>query len=205
MAITFHDHENQFNIYDESDCLVDLRDLAHRTEEAIILDKIHTEKQVVVLRWDFLSPYRIRYVILFLFCFFLSSLARGQVAAAAWCVVTDQKSGSKSTDQPSQLPDDPFPPQSDESESTSPLGCDIGIGFLFYRYKHLGLVGVVGSESLGGGVAWILNPQAKSDTDNRPIMAVAIGLATPYDEDGIYQDFQLTLGMTLSIRQREEE
>lgn len=121
-----------------------------------------------------------------------------QIAAAGWCVVqSSDQSESESIDQP----DDSFPPQEDE-QSTS-LGCDIGIGFLFYQYKHLGLVGVIGSKSLGPGIAWIINPDARSEIDHRPVMAIAVGITTPYDEDGIYQDIRLTFGMTLSLRQRE--
>lgn len=204
MAITFHDHENQFNIYDESDCLVDLRNLKHRIDEAIILDKIHTDKPIVVLRWDFLQPYRIRYIslALFIFCFLLSSLSYGQIAAAGWCVVTDQNQESV-TDPVDEPPDDSFPPQPDE-QPTQPnqLGCDIGIGFSLYTYRNrLAFVAVVGSESIGSGVAWILNPDAKSDSDHRPIMAIAIGIVTPYDGNGIGRNVQLALGMTLSLRQ----
>lgn len=127
----------------------------------------------------------------------------GQVAAAGWCVVkssNSQSSDSNSTDQ--QPPDDSFPPQSDESDSTtSPLGCDIGVGFSLYTHNRLAVVAVVGSESIGSGIAWILNPNAP---DNRPVMAVAIGIVTPYDRNGIGRDVQLALGMTLSLRQREE-
>lgn len=122
-----------------------------------------------------------------------------QIAAAGWCVVTSKDSRSE---QPPNQPDDSFPPREDE-QSTSP-GCDVGIGFLFYQYKHLGLVGVIGSKSLGPGIAWIINPDARSEIDHRPVMAIAVGITTPYDEDGIYGDnIQLTLGMTLSLRQRE--
>lgn len=139
--------------------------------------------------------------ICFVTCLFIAVSIHAQIAAAGWCVVTD----SKSTDSdPIEQPDDSFPPQKDE-QSTS-LGCDIGIGFLFYQYKHLGLVGVVGSKSLGPGIAWIINPDARSETDHRPIMAIAVGITTPYDEDGIYGDsIQLTLGMTLSLRQGVEK
>lgn len=119
-------------------------------------------------------------------------------------MVTDQKSNSDSnSDQPL---DDSFPPQPDESESISPLGCDIGIGFLLYRpsnpkFNRFALVAVVGSKSLGPGIAYILNPNAKSEADHRPIMAIAVGVTTPYDENGIVMDPKLTLGMTLSLRQ----
>lgn len=138
----------------------------------------------------------------FLLLFLFSSTSLAQIAAAGWCVVTDSKdSRSQLSEQPEEPPDDSFPPQDDE-QSTS-LGCDIGIGFLFYQYKHLGLVGVIGSKSLGPGIAWIINPDARSEIDHRPVMAIAVGITTPYDEDGIYQDIRLTLGMTLSLRQRE--
>lgn len=132
----------------------------------------------------------------------ISCPLHGQVAAAGWCAVkssSDQSSRSNSTDQP---PDDSFPPQSDESNSTtSPLGCDIGVGFSLYTHNRLAVVAVVGSESIGSGIAWILNPNA---SDNRPVMAVAIGIVTPYDRNGIGRDVQLALGMTFSLRQREE-
>lgn len=139
------------------------------------------------------------FVFLLFFLLIISSIpSHGQVAAAAWCVVQS----SNQSDQSSPQPDDSFPPQPDEEQSSS-LGCDVGIGFLFYQYKHLGLVGVVGSESIGTGIAWIINPRAKSSTDHRPIMAVAVGVATPYDSNGIGKDLQLTLGMTLSLRKGE--
>lgn len=143
---------------------------------------------------------RLTRFLIFISLLFHSCPLLSQIAAAGWCVVTDSSSKDL-IEQPSEQPDDSFPPQEDE-QSTS-LGCDIGIGFLFYQYKHLGLVGVIGSKSLGPGIAWIINPDARSETDHRPIMAIAIGITTPYDEDGIYKDIQLTLGMTLSLRQRE--
>lgn len=140
---------------------------------------------------------RLATIVVLILVVFSSTLC-AQVAAAGWCVVTDSK--STDSDPIEQPPDDSFPPQQDEQLSNQ-LGCDIGIGFIFYQYKHLGLVGVVGSESIGVGVAWIINPRARSDTDHRPVMAVAIGTATPYNSNGIGRDIQLTLGMTLSLRQ----
>lgn len=145
-----------------------------------------------------------------LFLFLISYPLHGQVAAAGWCVVTDQESNSDSSsiDQP---PDDSFPPQPDEQpEQPNQLGCDIGIGFLLYRpsnpkYNRFALVAVIGSESLGPGIAYILNPNAKSEADHRPIMAIAFGVIAPYDGNGIGRDLQLALGMTLSLRQGAEE
>lgn len=62
MSVMFHDSENQFNTYDESDCFIDLRDLKHRIDEATRLSFVEAREQVVVLRWYYLSPYRIRYL-----------------------------------------------------------------------------------------------------------------------------------------------
>lgn len=136
--------------------------------------------------------------LLFILCLLFPSSAFSQIAAAGWCIVTDSSSKD-----PIEQPDDSFHPQEDE-QSTS-LGCDIGIGFSLYTYHNrLAVVAVVGSESIGSGIAWIINPHAKSATDHRPVMAIAIGIVTPYDGSGIGRDVQLALGMTLSLRQREE-
>lgn len=134
--------------------------------------------------------------ILVLLLLFYSLPVYSQIAAAGWCVV---QSSNNQSDQSN--PDDSFPPQSDESESSSALGCDIGIGFSLYTLNRLALVAVVGSESIGSGVAWIINPHKKSETDHRPVMAIAIGIVTPYDGNGIGRDVQFALGMTLSLRQ----
>ncbi len=125
-------------------------------------------------------------------------VVHSQVAAAGWCVVTN---GNGSSD--NQPPDDPLlaPDPNDQSANDSSLGCDIGIAFSLYRYKRLALVAVVGSESLGPGIAWIINPYPKSETDHRPVLGIGIGIALPYDTDGIVLDPYLTLGMTLSLRQ----
>lgn len=85
--------------------------------------------------------------ILVLLLLFYSLPVYGQIAAAGWCVV---QSSSNQSDQSN--PDDSFPPQSDESDSSSALGCDIGIGFSLYTHNRLALVAVVGSESIGSGV-----------------------------------------------------
>lgn len=106
-----------------------------------------------------------KFIIMILYQFVLSLLfvcsANAQIAAAGWCVM--QSSDQQSDQSSNQPPNDSFPPQQDESESAS-LGCDIGIGFSLYTHNRLALVAVVGSESIGSGVAWIINPHKKSET-----------------------------------------
>lgn len=129
-------------------------------------------------------------------------IAHAQIAAAGWCVVqsSNQSESDQSNNQP---PDDSFPPQEDD-QSTTNLGCDIGVGFSLYRYKRIAGVAVLGSESLGVGIAWILNPYARSDIDNRPVIAIAAGIVTAYDTRGISRDVQFALGATLSLRSRTD-
>lgn len=136
--------------------------------------------------------------------FLLSTrIADAQIAAAGWCVVQSSDQSESEPLDPIDQPDDSFPPQADESNSA--LGCDIGIGFSLYTYRNrLAVVAVVGSESVGSGVAWILNPHAKSSSDHRPVMAIAVGVVTPYNKGGIGRNVQLALGMTLSLRQKGE-
>jgi hypothetical protein len=133
--------------------------------------------------------------------FFLVAPLYGQVAAAGWCVVANNNQSD------SQPPDDPLlAPDPNDQSSDESLGCDMGVGFSLYTYHdRLAWVAVLGSESLGSGVAWIINPQAKSAADHRPIIAIAIGIVTPYDTQGISNNIQFALGATLSLRGVKED
>lgn len=109
-----------------------------------------------------------------------TSSISSRISAAGWCVINN---GDEDDDG-----------VGNESLDTSSIGCDIGIGLSLYRHRHLAWVGVLGSKSVGTGLAFIVNP------DQSPVIAVAIGVITGFDERGIRQDVQLALGTTLSFR-----
>lgn len=76
----------------------------------------------------------------------------------------------------------------------------MGVGFAFYGWKNLFLVGVVGSKSAGPGLAYRI-PTPKDG----PTLAVAIGLLFRYEsEGGIGRDLRPGIGMTLSFGQGRE-
>jgi len=139
------------------------------------------------------------FVVLILFCGSLSGLsAQSRIAAAGWCTFTDETDES----------------DTNEEDSVTTDGCDIGIGVSIYHFKrwpHLTIVGVLGSKSTGGGLAWIINPYTPPDDSfppqadeqsSTPIIAIAIGAITGYDERGVSKNFSLALGATLSLRSR---
>lgn len=77
--------------------------------------------------------------------------------AAGWCVLHDG------------TPDDTTPE------------CDMGLGVALNRWKQWALVGVVGTNTGGVGLAWIV---PRSD----PVISIAFGAVLRYDSSGIYTD-----------------
>lgn len=96
-----------------------------------------------------------------------------RVAAAGWCALTD-------------------------GEESGP-GCDLGVGASVYDWRRFHLVGVLGSETVGVGVARVV-----SATGDPAVIAVAVGVVAPYDDQGIdLGGAALALGATLSFRRAE--
>lgn len=97
----------------------------------------------------------------------------GPLVAAAWCVA---RSGP-----------------ADEDD----LGCDLGLGLALYRRGPLALVSVVGAESVGAGVAWVV---ARPERALASSVAVALGVVARYGDGGIdTSETYLALGATLSF------
>lgn len=105
-----------------------------------------------------------------------SARAQGErpvVAAAGWCAIAD-----------------------DDTEQKD--GCDIGLAVALMQRGHLAWVAVLGSHQTGSGLAWVVNPEAKTT----PVVAVAVGVVVAYDEAGLSRHPRLALGATLSLGRR---
>jgi hypothetical protein len=73
-------------------------------------------------------------------------------------------------------------------------GCDAGMGVSLARFKRLRWVVVVGSTTLGTGIAWVPN-QPKGGL----VFAVAFGVVTRYDSTGIATDIYPAIGATVGL------
>lgn len=99
---------------------------------------------------------------------------RSPLVGAAWCQVGQAEAGAS--------------------------GCDVGLGVALYRWHHLAAVAVVGQESVGAGLAWVVTP-----SDYRgPSVAVAVGMVAHYDSSGIQTDPQPALGVTIAFTGRKD-
>lgn len=86
----------------------------------------------------------------------------GILAAAGWCVLkTDSRE-----DRADDLADLP--------------GCDLGMGVAIVRHRRLSWVAVIGTQTLGTGVAWRVG-----GGDGIPVVAVAVGAVVRWDETGV--------------------
>jgi hypothetical protein len=107
-----------------------------------------------------------------------------RVAAAGWCAIHD------SSADPDTISDD---------TPRSP-GCDFGLAASVYDWRRFHLVGVLGAETVGVGLARVVSAEG----DSR-VIAVALGVVALYDDQGIDMgSTTLALGATLSFRRVEE-
>jgi len=107
------------------------------------------------------------------------SSAQPGLTAATWCAIVSD-SGS------------------DPEESGRKPGCDVGMGAALYRWHRLAWVVVIGTETAGTGIALVTfrPPPGESGT----VVAIAAGVVTPYDREGIYVDeWALALGATFGF------
>jgi len=90
---------------------------------------------------------------------------------------------------------------SHRADSSRP-GCDVGIGVSLFSWKRLSWVAVLGSKTVGVGVAW----RAYSPTPQFPhVIAVALGLVSSHDSSGIDRHPYPALGATLSFGGKQPE
>lgn len=95
----------------------------------------------------------------------------GPIVASAWCAV--QKDGGP--------------------------GCDLGAGVSLLHFHRLNLVAVIGSKTVGAGLAWVAY-RPSSATGFQHTLAVAIGLVAPYDSKaGVSRAIYPALGATLAF------
>lgn len=117
--------------------------------------------------------------------------------ASGWCVV---KAHKPTEDMPSDDTNDTEEPDSPESvDGLEPFsGCDIGVALSLYRLRRLAWVVVLGSKSLGTGLAWVVSrPDVHT---SGPVIAIAIGIVARYDSGGVYVgEVYPALGATLSF------
>lgn len=119
---------------------------------------------------------------------------RSPIAAAGWCVIAESDSADRADRADSA--DNSGEADDAEPDSARP-GCDIGIGIALQTYRKLSWVAVIGTGTIGTGLAWTAyRPPAES---RQPVIAVAIGIVTSYSADGISSDLHPAIGATLSF------
>lgn len=85
-------------------------------------------------------------------------------------------------------------------QSEDAPGCDVGVGLALARHDRLLWVGALGSETLGTGVGWVVDPTAW-----RPL-AVSLGLVVQWDETGIdTNEVYPAIGATMTLTKREDD
>lgn len=112
------------------------------------------------------------------------------LTAAGWC--TFAKEGEGSEEESDEGGGEPTPDEEGEPLGIGGSGCDVGLGLSLYRVNHLSFVGVLGTKSLGVGLAFVVK--------RSPTIAVAIGFIVPYDSSGIYSQPRLAIGATLNLK-----
>lgn len=105
----------------------------------------------------------------------------GPLVASGWCVVQ-----SRNTRPGSTSADDHHAP-----------GCDIGLGVSLYTHNRLSVVSVLGTRTLGLGLALTV---VKPTPAFPRVVALALGLVVEYDSGGIYRRVYPALGATMSFR-----
>lgn len=100
------------------------------------------------------------------------------VLAAGWCVFADRE-----------------PEEAGDNEAEEEPGCDVGVGLALLRHRRLAWVAVLGAETLGTGVAWLVPQPGRRG----PVVAIALGIVTRYDSAGIHRTIYPALGATLSF------
>ena len=122
--------------------------------------------------------------------------------AAGWCPVVSSGGEEGAPDQPAEGEGAEQGEQVADQEEDE-LGCDVGVGVdLFGRTfasGRLSLVAVIGTSSVGGGVAWTV----KDWTPGGARVSVAAGLVASYGERGIDASrHAFALGVTLGLAGR---
>jgi hypothetical protein len=103
-----------------------------------------------------------------------SEPADSRLAAAGWCAVRT-----------SSAPDEGAP------------GCDVGMAAALWTWRRTALVAVVGGETVGVGVAWVVH--------TGPTVAVAAGVIAPFDDGGVNgSSLAPALGVTLTFGRGRE-
>jgi hypothetical protein len=127
--------------------------------------------------------------------------APSRVVAAGWCPILSSGREEKPPDQPAEGEGEEEGEQVADGEEE--LACDAGVGIDLYGRTfvsgRLSLVGVLGMQSVGVGLAWTVE-------DWRPGgMRVSVGgaLVAPYTSAGIDGSrHAFALGVTLGLAQR---
>lgn len=83
------------------------------------------------------------------------------------------------------------------SDDTSAPGCDMGVGLALHRWGRLSAVAIVGTETLGCGLAWTAR------RGPGPVIAVGVGVVARYDAAGISTELHPAVGCTLSFSRGE--
>jgi hypothetical protein len=124
----------------------------------------------------------------------------GPLVAGGWCAVQARNM------KPHSSTGNSVDPTSGTTPNHGP-GCDAGLGLAlltFHNRQHqptrLSLVSVLGTKTLGIGLAWIVIRPTPSFPR---VVALAIGAVVQYDSGGIYRQVYPALGATMSFRGRD--
>lgn len=114
----------------------------------------------------------------------------GPLTASGWCVIQPRNSNLKQSSSTSNS-------ASDSSSSHTAPGCDVGLGLALFTHNRLSLVSVLGTKTLGIGLALIV---VKPSPTFPRVVALALGIVVQYDSSGIYRQVYPALGATMSFR-----
>lgn len=114
----------------------------------------------------------------------------GPLTASGWCVIQPRNSNLKQSSSTSNS-------ASDSSSPHTAPGCDVGLGLALFTHNRLSLVSVLGTKTLGIGLALIV---VKPSPTFPRVVALALGIVVQYDSSGIYRQVYPALGATMSFR-----
>ena len=112
----------------------------------------------------------------------------GPLTASGWCAI--QSRNSKQTSSSSST-------SSDSTSSHAGPGCDAGLGLALFTHNRLSLVSVLGTKTIGIGLAWVV---VKPSPTFQHVVALAVGVVVRYDSSGIYRQVYPALGATMSFK-----
>lgn len=116
--------------------------------------------------------------------------ANSPLIASGWCVVAPkEKQGSASAEQGA------------DKQDAGP-GCDAGVGIALAHYRRVYGVGIMGTKTLGFGIAWLVyKPTPRFPRS----IALGLGAVTTWDSSGLGRKLYPALGATITLFKQSNE